>query len=277
MYRRLLMTGIAALLLEACGPNLTALPDDSQIPTDDDGSFTCLPNLDGRIEAHEMPAVLDRSVSFFVSPSGQSVPVDVEGAVGDSGIRQWDWSTDSETDRVVDRTAHDLQGRWFETTFPTAEFTLPLDADGTIDAVYSKDSNALWLHGLASREEADGTLLPYDEPVALLRFPLEPGRSWTSVGRVSAGTFTGFAYAGTDMYEMSVDALGHLDLPEILFTQVHRLRARTTVQPDVGTAIVTYQTQFLFECFGEVGRATSSVGETSENFTTAAEMRRYKL
>ena len=38
---------------------------------------------------------------------------------------------------------------------------------------------------------------------------------------------------------------------------------------------MTYQISFLFECFGEVARATSQPNETNQDFTTAAEVRRF--
>jgi hypothetical protein len=34
------------------------------------------------------------------------------------------------------------------------------------------------------------------------------------------------------------------------------------------------QVSFLFECFGEIGRATAQPKETNDDFTTAAEIRR---
>jgi hypothetical protein len=34
---------------------------------------------------------------------------------------------------------------------------------------------------------------------------------------------------------------------------------------------------FFFQCFGEVARATSQTNDTNENFTTAAQVRRFGL
>jgi hypothetical protein len=45
----------------------------------------------------------------------------------------------------------------------------------------------------------------------------------------------------------------------------------------VGPSVITQQSSWLFECFGEVARATSAVGETNPDFTTAAEVRRLSL
>jgi hypothetical protein len=84
----------------------------------------------------------------------------------------------------------------------------------------------------------------------------------------------GLPYAGTDTYAVADVAVGQVLLHDYTFTQVHRIRTTATVTPSVGTAAVTREDQFLFECFGEVVRATSKVGETNDDFTTAAEVRR---
>ena len=46
---------------------------------------------------------------------------------------------------------------------------------------------------------------------------------------------------------------------------------------DVGASTSRRQVSFLFECFGEVARATSLPDETVVDFTTAAELRRLSL
>jgi hypothetical protein len=45
--------------------------------------------------------------------------------------------------------------------------------------------------------------------------------------------------------------------------------------PAAGQTQVTRQVSFMFECFGEIARATSLPGETNDDFTTAAEIRRF--
>jgi hypothetical protein len=55
---------------------------------------------------------------------------------------------------------------------------------------------------------------------------------------------------------------------------VHRVRTKVTVEPTVGATVVRRQTSFFAECFGEVARVTSADGETNEDFTSAAELRR---
>ena len=55
---------------------------------------------------------------------------------------------------------------------------------------------------------------------------------------------------------------------------MHRVRTHVTVQPTAGQSQSRRQVSFVFECFGEVARATSANGEMEENFTQAAELRR---
>jgi hypothetical protein len=76
-------------------------------------------------------------------------------------------------------------------------------------------------------------------------------------------------------------AIGLLDLKSYelrlieLGAEAHRVRLTVTVAPSAGATLVTRQTSFLFECFGEVARAVSATGEASKDFTKATELRRY--
>jgi hypothetical protein len=150
------------------------------------------------------------------------------------------------------------------------------DAAGDSLAIYAQDDDALRLLGIASATP-DQTLLAYDPPVALHRFPLADGDAWTESGQVG-GTLNGLPYRSEDTYEIEVDGTGALALPHLAFTQAHRVRTLVTIVPAAGGVTVTRrQVSFLFECFGEVARATSRDGETAEDFTFAAEVRRFSL
>ena len=91
------------------------------------------------------------------------------------------------------------------------------------------------------------------------------------------GVVQGLPYAGRDTYQIEVSGAGELVLPDVTFTQVLRVRTHLTAQPAVGASRSQWQVSFLFECFGEVARATSRDGETAADFTTAAEVRRFGL
>ena len=244
-------------------------------------ALACQPNLDGSLEADEMRAAIGVPLSFLVSPAGARRGVDVAGAAQTDGSRRWDWSAPAQDDVAVAFAAQPLAGKWYAGFFPGAQFALPLDASGRLVALYSRDSDALRLHGLASvdSDPAEGrTLLVYETPIAAFRFPLRPGATWTSEATVRVGSqVSGLPYSSTDTYEVRVDALGRLDLPDVSFAQVHRVRTRVTMDPSPGSVLTRRQVSFVAECFGEVARATSLDNESREDFTTAAEIRRVGL
>jgi len=242
--------------------------------------LTCVPNLDGSIEASELSATVGVPVSYLVSAPGETRPVDLKGAAQADGSLRWDFGADFASDKVATIVAASLGDQWYAAAFPGGAFTTPFDAGHTLDAVYSHTSEALFLHGLASTQEspAEGkTLLVYTQPVALYRFPIQPGGSWVSEGEIVNATVRGLPYAGMDTYETTDDAIGTLVLADLTFTQAHRVRTRVTNHPAAGQTLETRQVSFLFECFGEVARATSKPGEQAVDFGTAAELRRLGL
>jgi hypothetical protein len=271
-----------ALAVTGCGDNQTHPPPDHGGYGGGSGDvpLSCVPNLDGRIDATEMKATLGVPVTFLVSPPNQTRPVDLAGTVDDAGKRTWDWSADVASDRTAQIEATALEGKWYASSFPKGQFVTPLDAAGTLENVYAEDDAALWLLGVASAEKdppSGRTLLVYTAPIALYRFPLEVGSTWVSTGEIVGGKLHGFPYAGKDVYEVKDLATGQLVLRDLTFTQAHRVQTRVTVSPATGKAVSTRQDSFLFECFGEVARATSEPNEPKDDFTTAAEVRRLGL
>ncbi len=273
-------TWLAALCCAAaCGENRT-YPERQPYEPAPSQTLTCLPNLDGRIDATEMKAALGVPQSVLASPAGVRRAVDLNGVIDSAGRRVWDFATDFADDRVAKLEAKPLQGQWFAASFPGGQFVTPLDLGGTVLAVYSEDGSNLLLHGVASAVESppEGkTLMPYLAPVALYRYPLEVGKTWVSAGEVRNATLRGLPYAGRDTYSTTVDQSGRLELPDLTFTQALRTRTQVTLEPAVGPSISRRQVSWLFECFGEVARATSVDGETNDNFTTTSELRRLGL
>ncbi len=262
---------LAAILLLACSENLTPPPDQEQL--------SCLPDLDGRIEAQEIQAALGVPVHYLVSPAGEEREVDLAGTV-EEGKALWNWSVDLEDDELAELHAEPLEDQWYAGSFATGSFVTPLDAAGTVEAVYTEDEEALWLLGVASAEPdppQGRTLLVYEDPIAAFQFPLAPGSEWVATGQIQGGTLRGLPYAGRDIYEVADDATGTMALPDLTFTQVHRVRTRVTVQPTVGQSVSRRQVSFMFECFGEVARAISRDDEPEEDFTRATEVRRLGL
>jgi hypothetical protein len=181
---------------------------------------------------------------------------------------------------VASIAAAGLAGKWYAASFPSATFAAPLDAGGLVEAIYANDDAAITLRGLASRDP-DGpggrTLLVYDAPITIYRFPLKEGAAWSSSASVKNGLLRGQPYAGKDTYDVAVDGRGKLVLPDYTFTDVLRVRTAVRVEPAAGATTTQKQTGFLFECFGEVARATSQNNEATVDFTTAQELRRLGL
>jgi hypothetical protein len=254
----------AAALAAACADNRTHLDADAGAAPPNE--FSCLPNLDGRITADELRPATGVEVAYLI---GEDRDVDLSGP-------DWDWTEDAAGETKRSFAAAPLAGHWFAADFPGGQLTAPLDTAGDSLAIYAQDDDALRLLGIASATP-DQTLLAYDPPVALYRFPLADGDAWTESGQVG-GTLNGLPYRSEDTYEIEVDGTGALALPHLAFTQAHRVRTLVTIVPAAGGVTVTRrQVSFLFECFGEVARATSRDGETAEDFTFAAEVRRFSL
>jgi hypothetical protein len=246
----------------------------------EDPPLRCIPNLDGEIDAAELAPSFGSEARFLVSPAGGTRTVDLGGAVDADGRRVWDWSSAPTDDQMATFSAAPLDGRWYAESFPEGEFVSSLDAAGTTEGVYRLDDDALWLLGLASSDDAPAagqTLFVYDRPVPIYRFPLAPGGSHIAMALVRNATFHGLPYAGTDTYEVAVAASGRLELPDLRFTQAMQVRIHTTVAPAIGAPISTRRASYVFECFGEVARATSAANEPEEDFTVAAEVRRLAL
>lgn len=264
---------LALAALAGCAEDITYPP----VAEQDAGLFSCLPNLDGQIDAAELKAAVGVPVTYLVSAAGAPQTVNLAGQVNGAGILVWDFSESIASDVPTTIQATTLDGKWYQASFPAGQWVAPIDAGDSIEGVYMADGSAMYLLGIASKDPSpkEGkTLVVYAAPVALYRFPIKSGASWTSIGTVTGGMLRGLAYAGTDTYAVADVAVGAVLLHDYTFTQVHRVRTTATVSPSAGQAAVTRQDSFLFECFGEVVRATSKVGETNDDFTTAAEVRR---
>jgi hypothetical protein len=253
-----------------------------RMPLDADAAVPplgCVPDLDGRIEARELMPSIGTPISLLVSPPGESRGVDLTGVDLADGTRRWDLGTDYATDRVASFVALDPAAQWYAASFPGAMVAVATDPSGTIDGVYRLDDAGFYLLGLASHQQSppEGqTLLVYATPIVLFQLPLVPGAEWISAADAS-GMLRGLPYAGRDTYESRVPAMGELVLPDLTFTQAMRVATRVTVSPTAGAPVVRRQSTFLFECFGQVTSIVAADGDDVEDFTSAAEMRRFGL
>jgi hypothetical protein len=272
------------LLLAACVEQKTFYPADAAYTSDGETPLSCVPNLDGEITADEIDVAIGVSERFMVSPAGQTeaitevAPAGLEGSVNAEGQRVWNWSTSLASDKDFTLTPTTLAGKWYAASFPDGQFVLPNDPADMTESVYVKNDQAIVVLGFASSEEnppSGKTLFVYDSPVTLYQFPIKVGASWTSSGTAKNATLDGLPFARTDTYATQVDASGMLILPDFTFTQVFRVSTLATFAPEVGPPTSTIrQVSFLFECFGEVARATSQTNEPNADFTVASEIRR---
>jgi hypothetical protein len=273
---RVALVVTAAFSLTACQDN-TIIQGHPPVPDTEPPNLTCVPNLDGKIDANELQAAIGIPASFLVSPAGEARTVNLVGTANKDGSPIWDFSQDFASDQQATIQASDMSAKWYKSSFPDGEFAAPVDAAGTLEGIYQHTDAALNLLGIASVQEKPKkgqTLLVYDAPIPLYRFPIEPGKHWVASGSVQNGLTYGLPYAGKDTYDVTVGDTGQLELFDYTFTQVHRIKLHIVQEPAVGKSISTRETQFLFECFGEVARATSKPDEKNDNFTTAAEVRR---
>lgn len=270
-----------ALVLSACGENETPPPEHGPYDGGATAPLPCTPNLDGKIDARELAPSLGTFATYLVSPPGTGRQVNLAGAPDAAGRLTWQLGVQYADDRAIRVAAVPIAGKWYEGTFATVEgaFVVPLDAGATTEGIYTHREDGFFLHGVASAREdiPDKTIYAYDTPIMVYRFPLEPGASWTTVSTVRNGTFRGLPYAGRDTYEVKVDGAGHLELPDYTLTQALRVRTLVTIEPAAGVVTTQRQVSFLFECIGEVARATSSLNEADEGFSNAAELRRAGL
>ena len=271
---------LAALLMGACADNLSH-PDPLLPWTAEPGQpLSCMPNLDGRIDASELKAALGVPARYRVSAAGVNVPADVAGKVDEEGQRVWDWSGGRPDDRAAIFSASSISGRWYAASFEAGAFSVPLDPAGTMEGIYRHDEQALWLLGTASaaaKPAAGQTLLVYESPIPLFRFPIEKGSQWSAAAKISKGTLFGLPWVGEDSYTVQVDATGRLELPDLTLTQAHRVRIDTTIKPAIGPTLSQRRVSFMFECLGEVARATSQANEPAADFEVAGEQRRLGL
>jgi hypothetical protein len=273
---------LAAALVGACSTNETPPPEHAAYDGGVGTALPCVPNLDGKIESRELVPQIGIAATYLVSPAGKDRVVDTAGKTNAQGKLVWSFAADYADDQAAKVAASHLEGKWYASSFAAVVngFVVAIDVGGRTEGVYTQDDTGFYLHGVASitADAPEGkTLLVYTTPIQLYRFPLEPGAAWTSVGAVQNGTFRGLPYAGKDTYDVKVDGAGEMDLPDFVLTQALRVRTKVTISPAAGQLTTQLQTGFLFECLGEVARATSKLNETDENFTTASELRRLGL
>jgi hypothetical protein len=244
--------------------------EDTSAPSDvAEEVLGCAPNHDGKIESKEVPLAAGLKATFRFAKNASFATA---GVAKPDGTKKWDLSVafPGDTDTVV-RTESPT-GAWYASKYPTATYATPLSGSSDLLGVFKVDPAAILLQGVAS--PADGvakTELTYAPAVATLSFPLAVGSAWKTTSNVT-GTAMGVAVFYTESYDQKVDAKGELVTP---FGTFDVLRVKIVLTRTVGAAITITRTYaFVTECFGTVASVTSNPNELSEEFTTAAELRR---
>jgi hypothetical protein len=282
MKPTLALSLLLVALCTSCSDNETPPPAHAAYDGGVVTALPCVPNLDGKIESRELVPQVGIPANYLVSPSGKDRTVDILGKTNAQGKLTWSFGVDFADDQVAKIEAQKIDGKWYAGSFAGVANPVVVASDlaGRTEGVYTQTEQGFFLHGVASvvADPPEGkTLLVYTQPVMLYRFPLEPGAAWTSFGEVKNGTVRGLPFASRDTYDVKVDGAGELGLPDFVLTQALRVRTNVSIAPSAGQVTTQRQVGFLFECLGEVTRATSKLNEPDENFTTASELRRLGL
>lgn len=249
--------------------------DDQPVTPPRDGGPTCMGNRDGVIERSEMAFLLGASVIYAVNRAGTTVdPVDTAGMTTASG-RVWNYSAaDPQDQRVLDEVTPPT-GQWWSSSYADATFAAVVDRTTNLLGVYRVSDGALELLGTVSTEQ-NRTNLRFTPPVAVLRFPLRMGATWTQTV-TGLGTVNYTPLTNTTVYTSRIDADGEVWTPAGRF---RALRMRTDLDQSIPLTVfrTTRRTYtFITECWGVVARVASVDNESAEEFRRASEYRRLGL
>ncbi len=241
----------------------------------------CIPDNDGTVTGAEMPVVLGAVMGQVVNPPNAAAPVDPTG-VAEGGGWLWDFSADLPGDIHTWLRVVDPAGAWYVDHFPDATNAAAIHPlDPAILGIYNVGDGLVELLGLASVEDGPGrTLLVYDEPVVMYRYPLALGKTWSQTVSFQDATLQGVKNAGTEEYLFAVDGRGTVRLPEMTLHNTLRVRMKLRQTFMIGHGDPVVERVYLFwvhECLGEVARMVSQPGVTDADFQEAVEFRRLSL
>jgi hypothetical protein len=268
---------LGLLLVASCGDDGYVAPDAA--PGTDagprpDAMPTCQGDNNGSIARTEMPMVPGVTVDYLVNAPGAPVTVSPGGSPDGAGGYTWDFT--SEAGQVFSLSMATVVGAWFESSFVDAHYAAAMAPGDDTLGVYRATDDAIWLLGYAS-PDAERTLAVYDPPVPLIRFPVSVGQSWVVQAEIKNAVFDGLPFASTDTWRLSVDRRGTVVLPYLSLENSLRLKVELVQSLPGGQTLHRFQYLYLHECWGELARVVSEVGELSPEFTSAAEFRRLAL
>ena len=264
-----------ATLVGGCGESVPGGGDEEPPLTE------CVANLDGQIDADELPMVPGIEVRY--TRNSEPVDVDLDGMDDGTGGVLWDFS-DGPTDvgATLELLAPDEAPH--AELFPEMTYAAPLLVEspellGYFHRGTSADGvDVLAMLGMATTDDvppASRTVVVYDTPLVLYRFPLALADTWEQTVTYRDATTLGLPNQGVEHYTFVVDAAGTARLPGgIEVSDVLRVRVETEqiLAVQVGEpAYETHQMLWIRPCFGELARAVSS----EPDFAPVEEFRRY--
>ncbi|MCA9671229.1 MAG: hypothetical protein KC503_36775 [Myxococcales bacterium] len=261
---------LACVALGACAGEDPIFRDTGVTDYQAPDGLTCLPNGDGVISLDELAFKAGVKASYRVNPAGSQVGVNIAGEMV-SGTLEWDFS--SRSGNVFEAKLSPIDGTWYAQHFPDADFAVEAGASSDTLQLLRIEGDSLQLLGLASKQP-DRTLMIYDKPLALLRFPLEVGAKYVTTGSVTNGKLDGLPIATDDTYSVHIDASGTVRLPFVKLHKALRVRLDVTSRAVGGATATSRQVQWFAECYGEVVRAVSKRDEPAADFAQAVELRR---
>ncbi|MFO0761008.1 MAG: hypothetical protein U0359_31310 [Byssovorax sp.] len=237
------------------------------------GGNACSPNNDGTITRAEVPLAAGLHATF---KAAEDATVDTAGKLQGDGTKLWDLDVSLPGDHASIVETLPIEGQWFAADFAGATYASRLSDKSDLLGVFELTDSALLLRGVVSpvKDPISGTELTYATPIKILDFPLTVGKTWstTSVITGSASGATCFGIACSESYDDKIDQKGTLKTPFATF-QVVRLRVDLT--RNIGGLVTTSRSYFFVtECFGIVAKMVSKDYESSDEFTTAAEVTR---
>ncbi len=245
----------------------------------------CKPNGDGTITAAEAPFGPGFEAMFRVSKDIDPFPTAPDCS---SGTCVWDFVDVGGVTDEQPALTETIDGKWYagiegfeNATYVSRMSELKLGFGGVIICdqvqygVFQVNEFGLFLLGLVSEFENEGTSLVYDEPVPMLTFPMSVGTTW-KVDTVANGQLCNSMvdYHISQTYTSEVDAIGQVRTPYGDFDNV--LRVNTLMERHMGVGVtpasmVTHT--FVAECFTTVAAVASPEGVSDPDFTEVSELR----
>jgi hypothetical protein len=229
----------------------------------------CTPNHDGTIDRAEVPLTAGLRGTYRIA---ENATVSTAGTMRMDGTRAWDLTPALPGDHDVIVETLPLTGTWYAPDFSGATYATSLSDTSDLLGVFETSATAILLRGVVSPTNGSTkTELTYATPVPTLSFPFHVGSMWSVTSNVS-GTAQGIASIYTEAYTNKVDASGDLKTPYGTFSVQ---RVQVVLTRTVGGFPTTTRTfVFVAECAGPVATIISQSNEMTEEFTSAAEVRR---